>query len=261
MSILSFRGDKKNAMVSLCILCSLLLAACSPIVANATANTPDSPSAATAPLKSPGSAAQLPMEYLSPLPNARYVSQNDTIILRYGPVLSADEIANLKITVKGAQSGAHSGKTILADDRQTVIFKPDQPYAQGEQMHVHISNLKLSSGAAYQPLDYTFYVATNQQAGVVASTAIPTRVPQSAFPKDLTLPQDIPHFSLTVSSPATATEGYIFVAPFFWAASTVGSYLLILDNNGQVVYYQPMADQQSAFDFKELPSGYLTYYG
>jgi hypothetical protein len=80
--------------------------------------------------------------------------------------------------------------------------------------------MRLSSGVAYQPLDYTFTVATNQQPGTVAFNAVPTSMPQSAFPVDLTLPQDSPHYSVSVSSPATASEGDIFVAPFYWTAST-----------------------------------------
>jgi hypothetical protein len=180
--------------------------------------------------------------------------------LRYGPTLSAEEISNLKIIVEGSQSGSHTGKLTLADDQRTVIFKPEQPFSPGEQVQVLVNSLRLSSGVVYEPLDYTFSVAANQQAGTVASTAVPTSTPQSAFPFDLTLPQDIPHYSVSVTSPTTANEGYIFVAPFYWTASTVGSYLLILDNNGQIVYYQSIANQLAGFDFKVLLGGYLTYY-
>jgi len=54
-------------------------------------------------------------------------------------------------------------------------------------------------------------------------------------------------------------EGDIFVAPFYSAKSTVGSYLLILNGQGQIVYYQSVADDLAGFDFKEQPNGLLSY--
>jgi hypothetical protein len=259
MSRFSRGTEKKKVLMTVCALLALLLASCSPSVAVASNTTPSASPPTSQPQIS-SSPTRLPLEYISPLPNAQYVLKDDTIILRFGPALNAHEVASLKITVAGSESGPHPGKTILADDQQTVLFKPDQPYSAGEQVHVQVNSLGLDSGVTYQPLSYTFNVATNQQAGAVASTSTPTSTPQSAFPYDLTLPPDIPHYSVSVTSPTTAGEGDIFVAPFYWTASSVGSYLLVLDNNGQIVYYQSEADQQSAFDFKVLPSGYLTYY-
>jgi len=40
----------------------------------------------------------------------------------------------------------------------------------------------------------------------------------------------------------------------------VGSYLLILNNQGQIVYYKSMAADQAAYDFKVQPNGLLSYY-
>ncbi len=251
----------KKVLAALSTMLVIVLAACAPAAGKIVENGAPVPVAMAASSPSnAGAQSTMPLEYYSPLANAQYVSKNDSIILRYGPMLSLGELGRVKISILGVQSGAHPGNLALADDKRTVIFRPDQPFSPGEQVQVQVNSLRLDSGAVYQSLSYTFTVGTNQQAGAVASTAVPTSVPQSAFPNALTLPQDIPHFTISVNSPVTAAEGDIFVAPFFWAASTVGSYLLILDNNGQVVYYQSVANLLSAFDFKVLPSGYLTYY-
>ncbi len=106
---------------------------------------------------------------------------------------------------------------------------------------------------------YTFTVAANQQPGTVTSSSVPPTKPQSAFPNDLTLPQDLPHYTVSKTS-SNNGDGYIFVSPFFWGGSTVGSYLLILDQQGQIVYYHSMANDLAGFDFKELPNGMLSYY-
>jgi hypothetical protein len=59
----------------------------------------------------------------------------------------------------------------------------------------------------------------------------------------------------------TADEGIFFVAPFYWGGSSIGSYLLILDNDGQIIYYKYVGDQLFGFDFKPLPGGYLIKVG
>jgi Arylsulfotransferase (ASST) len=209
-------------------------------------------SATTAKLQSP--------QYYSPLQNAEYVSTGATIAVRYGPSLTDQNLSAVNFTVQGAKSGAHAGQTILADDHQTIIFKPSKPFTPGEQVKVDVSGLNLDAQHNYRPLSYTFAVATNQQPGGVGiSNSIPSSPPKSAFPDFLTVPQDIPHFTVTQASPDNG-EGDIFVAPFYWTKSTVGSYLLILNGQGQLVYYQSVAEAQSAFDFKVQPNGLLSYF-
>lgn len=200
-------------------------------------------------------------QYYSPLQNAEYVSKGATIVVRYGPVLSDQVLTDIKFNVKGSKSGFHEGQIILADDHKTVIFKPTAPFTPGEQVTVDISGLRLDRQTNFRPLSYTFTVSINQQSGSPgsASTAPPTSVPKSAFPNFLTVPQDIPYYTVSRTSPDNG-EGDIFVAPFYWAKSMVGSYLLILNGQGQLVYYQSVADELAAFDFKEQPNGLLSYY-
>ncbi len=226
----------KALSASLGILCVFLFSSCTP-----SAPQPLSP------------------QYYSPLQNAIYVSTGATIAVRYGPVLGAQTAAGVKFTVKGSKSGSHAGQTILADDHKTIIFKPARRFTPGEQVQVSVSSLRLDSQTGYRPLSYTFTVAANQQPGSIGSSSKPTSGPQSAFPDFLTLPQDIPHYSVSVTSPDTG-EGDIFVAPFYWTGSTVGSYLLILNYKGQIVYYQSVADDLAAFDFKEQPNGLLSFF-
>jgi len=203
-------------------------------------------------------------QYYSPLQNARYVSKATTIVVRYGPMLSDQNLNNLKFTLQGSDSGPHVGQSILADDHKTVIFKPDHPFAPGEQVTVNIGSLQLDSQTTYPAFSYTFTVAINQQPGTPGSSElsappIPSAPPRSAFPNFLTVPQDIPHYVLTMTAPNPA-EGDIFVAPFYWTKAEVGSYLLILNDQGQLVYYQSVANALDAWDFKKQPNGLLSYY-
>ena len=200
-------------------------------------------------------------QYQSPLPDAGYVSTGTTIAVRYGPDISADLANSLQFHITGSESGPHPGQTILAGDHRTVIFKPSEKFSPGEQVTVSVSGLWLDAETRFAPLSYGFAVAMDQQPGSVGSaqSAPPDKPPASAFPGFLTVPQDIPHFSVTTSS-APPDEGDIFVSPFYWTKSTVGSYLLILSPEGQLVYYRSVADDLSAFDFKPQPNGMLSYF-
>ncbi len=207
-----------------------------------------------------GSINGLSPEYYSPLENAQYVSRNTTLAVRYGPTLSTQNVAALQFTVQGSQSGKHSGQVILADDQKTVIFKPDVPFSVGEQVKVSVNGWSATPQVAYMPISYTFTVAKNQQpGGVGASTTPPKNAPASAFPNYLTVPQDIPHFTITNNSPDNG-EGDIFVAPIPWTAAVTGAYLLILDTQGNLIYYQSMANDFNGYDFKLLPNGDLSYF-
>ncbi len=226
------------ATLSACLVSVLILSACA---------TPDAPAR--------------PPQYYSPLKNAQYVSKGATIIVRYGPVLSNQNLADLKFIVRGSASGLHSGQTLLADDHKTVIFKPDQPFTPGEQVSVNLNSLSLDGPANYSPLSFSFTVAVNQQNGSPASSlsGLPPYPPRSAFPDFLTLPHDIPHYTINTAGSGVA-EGDIFVAPFYWTKSKTGSYLLILNGQGQIVYYQSVADDLAAFDFKVQPNGLISYF-
>ena len=210
------------------------------------------------------SSQSLAPQYYSPLQNAEYVSKDATIVVRYGPVLSNQNLDNLKFTIQGSKSGLHAGRTILADDHKTVIFILASPFVPGEQVTANVSRLDLDGQTSYSPLSYTFRVAINQRPGSPGSSELsapplPSYPPRSAFPTFLTVPQDIPHYVITMTSPIPA-EGDIFVAPFFWTKAEIGSYLLILNDQGQLVYYQSVASALDAWDFKEQPNGLLSYY-
>ena len=218
------------------------------------------PTLSVQPPTTSGSLNSLPPEYISPLANAQYVSKATTLAVRYGPTLSSQNVNAMKFTVQGNQSGAHSGQAILADDQKTVIFKPDQPFTAGEQVQVSVSGLSVDSKVSFSPISYKFTVATNQKPGGVGAATTPLKnAPASEFPNYLTVPQDIPHYTVTTASPDNG-EGDIFVAAIPWTAAVTGSYLLILDGQGNLIYYRSMGNEYNGFDFKVLPNGDLSYF-
>ena len=106
------------------ILLILTLSACAQLPGTGTSTTSAAPTAMGADVNVTSATAPLLPEYDSPMPNAEYVSPGTTIAIRYGLDLSQQQVSGLKFNILGSASGLHSGKTVLADDRQTVIFQP-----------------------------------------------------------------------------------------------------------------------------------------
>ena len=124
------------------LVLALILSSCTPLGLQAPLlqALPSQP-----PLTPPPPPEALGIQYYSPLENAEYVSKAATIVVRYGPVLTAQNLAGLQFVVQGLQSGLHAGQTILADDHKTVIFKPSNPFTPGEGVTVELNGLALDS--------------------------------------------------------------------------------------------------------------------
>ena len=63
------------------------------------------------------------------------------------------------------------GRVILANDHQSVIFQPTQPFTPGEQ--VAVNSLRLDDQTTYAMLTYSFRVAPHQQPGGVGASTQP----------------------------------------------------------------------------------------
>ncbi len=202
-------------------------------------------------------------QYISPMPGAKFVSTGTTIAIRYGPTLNKDILSSVQFTAEGSLSGPHEGKTILADDQKTIIFTPDQPFTPGETVKAKIGIVTPTNDPVEKPYSFSFTIGVDQKSGAPGQSqsgdAASKPAMKVAFPDDLTLPQDIPHYTVT-STPDETGDGYIFVAPYEWVHPDEGSYLLILDNQGQIVYYKSVQDDISTYDFKLQPNGMLSYY-
>jgi hypothetical protein len=73
-----------------------------------------------------------------------------------------------------------------------------------------------------------------------------------------TAPADLPSFTVE-QRPGERGDGYLFVS-MFKRQSELRSFNLILDDNGEPVFYQPLDTIRSSNDFKKQPNGLLTYF-
>ncbi len=96
--------------------------------------------------------------------------------------------------------------------------------------------------------------------GTSSAASLNLTTVEAAPPRYMTAPGDLPSFEVTSGS-GLPGAGYIFLSYFDY--ETVGrskAYLLILDNNGEPVYYNRLPGIPITHDFKKQPNGQLTYF-
>lgn len=226
----------------------------------------------------------LPLIYLSPRPGARFVSALTAIAIRQGEEIKRASLLRPGLfEVVGASSGVHSGRTLLADDRQTVIFEPAQPFAPGETVRVTVhSGLQTQAGRALQGTAFSFTVSTMPPLSAQlppdpaidaadAATAVQPAPGGSGdalrpadarpFARYATLPADFPAITVTVPASVTAAEGFTFITDFTGPGlPTAAPYVMMVDNQGEPVYYRKLPANQAGTDFRKQANGLLTFY-
>jgi hypothetical protein len=228
--------------------------------------------------------AQTPQafEYISPLPGARLVRAGTTITLRQGDFMDPKSLTTNLFQVSGNLSGAHDGQTLLADDRKTVIFKPDRAFTPGETVRVRLApGLRTAAGELLGGQEFQFFISPKaledrldlpsqplaSELGVspsqvdLATGGVGAAPSASLASEYATLPESFP--PITVTHPATGTgEGDLFLSNFriYPSFAVSNPYLLILDNQGEPVFYRQMPPGVVVTDFKKQPNGLLTYW-
>ena len=199
--------------------------------------------------------------YVFPPPVAKYVSPSSTIILRFTKIDPSD-LDNLDdmISVSGSKSGLLSGETIIASDKQTVIFKTANNFAYDETISVTIAPHFISDVAEQlEPLTFRFTVLNapvthNSQASdlddqlPVAQMRETTREIQ-IMANGVSVPGDFPHVEITQSN--NPSSDYVFLNN--WGTP---NYNIIFNTSGEPVWYLKTADRRR--DFKQQPNGWIT---
>jgi hypothetical protein len=157
------------------------------------------------------------------------------------------DIAHVKVV--GSRSGRHRGRLRAYRAKPGASFVPSKPFQPGEQVGVSF-NVK---GARSSHVAYHFTV------GTPGTPTVPIQAPP---PADLRLNAqsyqtrpDLHPTNFTVTTrTAGVAPGYEFVAPIRGPGPTPGPMFgqygpLILDGNGQPVWFKPMPTGLEAFDF------------
>ncbi len=219
------------------------------------------------PLAYPSTPDPFHVEYHSPATGSLFVAPGTNIILRFSDAIDASGIsATRTFIVEGSKSGRHTGTLKLADDGQTLLFKPDKPFAAGERVSVTLSSAAPGrSGEVVQPFTFAFSTSGVKKPMPTYDLAdelqredasIPsTWQPQPSTLLGDTLPLDFPYVKSSILG--SESGGRIFLSNFAFFGTYV-PYLLILSDSGAPVFYRRMPARCT--DFKLQSNGLLTYF-
>jgi hypothetical protein len=216
-------------------------------------------------------------EYLSPKPNSSFVSPLNNIIIRYGEQVNLNSIDyhNL-INVTGSKSGFHKGQIVILDDGKSIIFKPNDPFSEGEKVTVVLSTgMKTVNNDDVGELEFNFFISDSWQNNIndvnskILFDEIKLMMPDLTNNtgtlsdmrwKKVRLEPDtleLPNLYVTISD--DPTDGYIFISPWFYQGNFLDpNYIMIADNYGIPIYYKGI--NALALDFKIQPNALLTYH-
>ena len=222
-------------------------------------------------------------QYLSPIPEAEYVSPQTRFILVRFETISPYNLINPStfIEVTGNKSGLHQGQTRIAADERTVIFDVSSSFSKNETVTVTLTPMtSRRDREVVGPFQYHFYISrsadslsaqTAPDASVQILSHVSSQANAAAFTEDaastavatalatgpmvmqngVSVPSDFPHVDVLVNdSPA---PGYIFID----YDSSI-DYTMILDNTGAPLWYKRGARGR---DFKMQRNGMLTMVG
>jgi len=223
------------------------------------------------------------VQYLSPSPGSTFVSQQSNILVRWGRRLDPSIPSDPSVfSVTGTASGNVTGRTILSDDQQTLLFLPEKNYLPGESISVSVRNgIHSFTGEELTPVHFTFTVSTlsklekvtldqtaseiNYQSEQVSGTKEHHGFSSSLSKTGSTTgTASVPLPNIKVST--SPTPGAIFLSTWKGAFTNAGTidvpsdeqYLLIMDNNENTIYSMPTDER--AFDFRMLPNGNFVYF-
>jgi hypothetical protein len=197
-------------------------------------------------------------KYLDPLPNARYVNKQATIIIKPKETINKESLYyKSAISLTGTMSGICSFQIIRSDDNSTIILQPSRPFNLGEKVTVKFNSIiKTSKGENIKSFSYDFDI---QPSEVFVTKHYGLELELQSVENTDYYNNDIINGFPTISlkyynNPAM---GQIFMSNF----STLGPgtpYLIILNNNTEPFYSIQMP--APCFDFNVQPNGNMTYF-
>jgi len=189
--------------------------------------------------------------YSYPVQNATGVSARTMIGVRYSEALSRSSLSKSSFSVTGSNSGAHAGNVILASDQRTVIFIPNIFFSTGEFVSVTINPLHCTSGKKTASFTLSFQISKTKH---LISAATEAGKHSHDQPEDI-----LPVPTMTIANSANPAPGDIYLTNFSYTQSQYGTYLLKLDNSGNVLFQQSTYPKW-AQDFRPQPNGMYTYF-
>ncbi|MCB0722183.1 MAG: aryl-sulfate sulfotransferase [Ignavibacteriae bacterium] len=191
--------------------------------------------------------------YLDPVPDAKYVSIYNGLIIGLESQISESSLSDIRITVTGSRSGIHTGDIKFTSDKKKILFQPHTPFNTDEIVTVHISSnnnqIKYNSRK-----DFSYSFQTEKaRISVDSEKSFRDELGENfRAPFNLRPGGDPPQLTVTISD--NPSPGKIFLGSF----NQSDPYLIIANNDGSLYY--SMSTEYNCLDFKKQYDGTLTFY-
>jgi hypothetical protein len=207
------------------------------------------------------------IQYLSPLPGAKFVTKETSIIIRFKQETDLNKVTFSDFLIEGSLSGIHSYEIIKTNEKNTLILKPHFNFAENEIVKITVPEKFFNTRE--RPYEYRFQISDYRlkrnhepripyanYSGLVQNSYSNSLITGSEDIKDNNTPPDFP--KITVTRKYETAPGYIFVSNFPFGPLPFTPYLMVLNNLGQPVLYKKM--NLPCFDFKLQNSNMFTYF-
>ncbi len=207
--------------------------------------------------------------HLSPMPDARHISSSSSISVNFQSI-HPQELTNLStfIRVVGKDGKIYPGKTWIAADQKTIVYKPHSQFLSGETVNVTLTpRLAFPEMDPIKPFHYKFIVCrtedqqscqspfdNSERINILNTQSNLTSGKRTAviMPNGVSVPSDFPHVNITINN--NPYDGYLFLN--IWR--DYHPYNLILDNTGSPIWYLRTPDYDRRRDFKVQHNGVLS---
>ncbi|HEX5032664.1 MAG TPA: aryl-sulfate sulfotransferase [Candidatus Eisenbacteria bacterium] len=208
------------------------------------------------------------LAYVSPAPGSARHNAATNVIVRPGGALDAASFGPSSIEVSGSVSGSHTGTLRLSDDGETLVLRPDTPFAPGETVTCSIAaGLETVPGGSREGETFTFEIAPLEPPSVAMVSPLEDELGFAPGPLSLrgglapsaradSIPADLPEVSTVVSG--TPAEGVLFLCDIRFDDGTYRSHLMVLRDDGTPVFARGL--RGSGYDFKAQQNGRVTYF-
>ncbi len=200
-------------------------------------------------------------EYIFPSNNSKFIHPNSTIIIRFKN-LSPKKLINLSSVIKlnGSRSGNHTGTTVIASDKHTIIFKSKKGFAINEEVSVKIDpkfsqlDINLPKSLTYKFTILAEEIQKHSSEILTSKNSAEFRISKTntqpmIMPNGVSVPSDFPHVNITNYD--NPSSDYIFLNN--WGPP---NYNIIFDTSGDPVWYWRTSDKRR--DFKVQSNGWIT---
>ena len=198
-------------------------------------------------------AAAASLVYVSPLPGSDRHRPETNLIARFDRDVSPAELAPGAIRASGSRSGDHSGRLTLSDDRRTVIFRPDRPFAHGERVEAFVSLARSDT-----PATFWFEIMAGPSPAIDPASRLELAAEGNAFRREFAAGDTVAPPPITSKWLGPTAPGKLFIATFQVLGPNIPSYLTVADNEGRPLFQQKRPS--TCLDFKLQPDGRITWY-